>query len=145
MLRRCKLTESHIRLNPYSKVIVFSSFVRFFLSQTLNYLQMKVNLARDVFSWEVGVNLQTMKGAERTVEFILLMHKQICKYQFSTGTFFDVISSGNIVSGLVRYTLHLVPSNLVILLQCNIGRFSQNPDKTEVAYGVASKTQRVTV
>lgn len=36
---------------------------------------MKVNLARDVLSWEVGKNLETMEGAKGTSEFVLMMNR----------------------------------------------------------------------
>ena len=73
MLRRCRLTENHMRLNPYSKVNMLLIYFSNWAATT--YSQMKVNLARDVLSWEVGKNLSTMKGAEGTSKFVLLINR----------------------------------------------------------------------
>lgn len=42
---------------------------------------MKVNLAKDVMSSQVGNNLQTMPGAEGTAEFVLMIDRYWVRIQ----------------------------------------------------------------
>lgn len=36
---------------------------------------MKVNLARDILSWQVGKSLEIIEGSEGTAEFVLMMNR----------------------------------------------------------------------
>ncbi|XP_078495139.1 uncharacterized protein LOC108950638 [Ciona intestinalis] len=56
LLSRCRLTEAHMKPNPYSK--------------------MKVSLARDILSWKVGKCLHLIDGAMGTAKFVLLFARK---------------------------------------------------------------------